>query len=165
MDVLKLFLMSKSVIQVPGLTIADCVILDQRRALGVSLVQSPVGSVSTWCLWLYLPKGIRTIARRNVVHDWTCVANRPCAPHKFYGISSVDVGVKTARCGTLVAVDVCGSGIRRFNKANVLIESVPAGSLRTGILGVVVPYRVRAIGECALDIDTLDETVGGCRVK
>jgi len=44
MDVLKLFLMSRSVIQVPGLTIADCVILDQRRALEVSVEQSPVRS-------------------------------------------------------------------------------------------------------------------------
>ena len=41
-ETLKLFLMSESVTQVPGLTMEDCEILDHLRELGVRVVQSPV---------------------------------------------------------------------------------------------------------------------------
>lgn len=80
-----------------------------------------------------------TIARGDVVDDRTCVSNRPCVPYKFYGVSRVDVGIKAASRGTLVAVDICCSGIRRFNKANVLIESIPACSFGAVIFGGIEP--------------------------
>lgn len=106
-----------------------------------------------------------TVARRDVVHDRAFVTVRPGVPRKLDGISCVGIGIQAACSGALVAVHVAGTDGRRLDKAEILVQGVPASGLWTAVRWEVVPDRVGSIGDCSLDSDTLDKAVGRCRLK
>lgn len=108
---------------------------------------------------------VHTVARRNVVDDRSLVRVGPRVPCKFNGVTRIGVDVQATCCRALMAVDVRRSHGCGLNEANVLVESVPASSLRTAVGGVVVPDGIRTFGECALDVHASDEAVGGGSVQ
>lgn len=89
----------------------------------------------------------------------------PSAPFKFDSVTGIDIGIETSGCGALVAIHVCSADGVRLDETDVLVQGIPACSLRTSILGIVVPDWVRAVGKGSLHVDTLDEAMGGCGVE
>jgi hypothetical protein len=108
---------------------------------------------------------LHTITRRNIINNRPLVALRPRVPRELNSVSSINIGIKTAGRGALVAVYISSAHVCWLDKADVLVESVPACGLRAAVGWVVPPYWIRSSGPCSLDIDAGDKAVGGDSVE
>jgi hypothetical protein len=86
---------------------------------------------------------------------------RPRIPRELHLVPRVHARVQSARSRALVAVHIRAAHGGGLYEANVLVQSVPAGSLRAVVGREVIPDGIGTGGPGAVDGDAGDEAVRG----
>lgn len=89
----------------------------------------------------------------------------PGVPGKLYGAPCGYIGVQATCSGALVAVDIGGSKVVGFDEAEILVKSVPSGSLNSLGRREVVPVGVGTWGPSRSGLDARDKAVSGSGVE
>jgi hypothetical protein len=64
-----------------------------------------------------------------------------------------------------VAIHISGGHGGWLDKADVLIETIPASGMRAAVGWVVPPYWISFSGSCSLHVHACDKAVGGGSIK